>query len=216
MLLTRLLYWDVDWVTASPSWSNKSRPITDFSPSAINVNVAESQVQPLLVIGDCIFPSTWIGSFERVRSCGDTFALIQKARGLLCSTRDASERLRILHALPESTSIVVLILPILIGILMGYNFSTAFSITATVLSSPLLQSDSKSLAGCRKFTESSGCGFSSTTLTIFFLEFCGFTFLCFLQTFAKWLRRPQFFQVLPFALHLVQWFGSQSSPQFEQ
>ena len=44
MLLTRLLFWDVDWVTASPSWSNKSPPIRDFSLSATTVNVAVSQM----------------------------------------------------------------------------------------------------------------------------------------------------------------------------
>ena len=81
-------------------------------PSATTVNVATSQVQPLLVIGDCIFPSTWIVSFENIQSCGDTVLLIQNARGLLCTTCEAIERLRIKHALPESSSRVVLILPI--------------------------------------------------------------------------------------------------------
>ena len=138
MLLTRSPFWDVDWVTASPSWSNKSRPIMDFSSSATTVILAESQVQPLLVIWDCIFPSTRIGPFEKFRSCADICSLIPKARGLLCTACDVIERLRIQHALPESTSSVVLILPILIGMLRRSTFSTAFSIIAILLSSPLL------------------------------------------------------------------------------
>ena len=61
MLLTRLPFRNVDWVTANPSWANKSRPIKDFKPSATTVKVAESHAQHLLVIGTWIFPSTCIG-----------------------------------------------------------------------------------------------------------------------------------------------------------
>ena len=62
----------------------------------------------------------------------------------------------------------------------------SFSIKATALSSPLLESDLSNLVVQRKFTESSGWGSSSTVFTDLFLEFWGFVFFCFLQTLAKW------------------------------
>ena len=57
ILLTGLHLGDEDRVTARPSWSNKCRPIRDLRPSVTAVNVAESKVHPLLVIGDFVFPS---------------------------------------------------------------------------------------------------------------------------------------------------------------
>ena len=87
MLLTRLPLRDVDRVTANPSWSKKSRPIRDLRPSATTVNVAESKVHPLLV-GDCIFSSTWIGSFEKSPKLWEhLFADSESARSALYHLR---------------------------------------------------------------------------------------------------------------------------------
>ena len=75
-----------DCVTASRSWSNKSRPINDFKPSATTMIVAEREVQPLLDTGVCILTSMRIGSFEKVLSCGFALSQTQNAYGLLLTT----------------------------------------------------------------------------------------------------------------------------------
>ena len=111
---------------------NRSLPLRDMRPSETTVKVDESEVHPLLLIGDCNFSSMWLGSFENLPSCGRTLSWIQKESGLLFNICDASDRLRILHALPESTRSVVEMLPILIGILRGSIFALSFSKRATV------------------------------------------------------------------------------------
>ena len=127
-------------------------------------------------------------SFFRVTTMGDMknlsgqlenfimcFSSNNFSSSLLCwlpfTTFEASNRLRILHALPESTRRVVEMLPILMGILRGFIFDYSFSMRAAVLYSPLLYSSSYSSANRRKFTESSGCHSSATVLTVLFLVF---------------------------------------------
>ena len=102
MVLTWLLCTEEYCVTARPRWSNRSLPMRDLRPSATTVKIVEFDVHPLLVMGVCILPSTWIGSLENVLSCGMTFSWFQTACGLLFTTCVASDQLKILHALPES------------------------------------------------------------------------------------------------------------------
>ena len=61
-----------------------------------------------------------------------------------------------------------------------------------------------------------GVRFFVHVFTVLFLGFWGFQIFCFWQTLAKWFINPQLLHVLPFAMHLSRWFGSQFPPQFEQ
>ena len=56
------------WVTEIPRASNKSPPISGFSPSRNTTNSASSICHPLLAIGACIIPITFMGSFANVSS----------------------------------------------------------------------------------------------------------------------------------------------------
>ena len=127
-----------DCVTASRIWSNKFRLMNDFKPSATNVNVAEREVQSLLDTGVCVLTSIWIGSFEKVLSCGFALSRNQNACGPLLTTCYAFDWLRILHELAESTWSVVEMFLILIGTCRGSIFATSFWLRAAILSSPPL------------------------------------------------------------------------------
>ena len=117
MVLTLLPCTEEVCVTTRPRWSNRSLSMRDLRPSATTVKVADVNVHRLLVMRVCIFPSIWIGSFEIVLKYGLIFSLIQTAFELIFITCVARDRLKLLHALPESTRRVVEMLPILIGIL---------------------------------------------------------------------------------------------------
>ena len=127
-----------DCVTANPDCSNKSWPISIFRPSAETVNVAKCEVHSLLDAGDWALPSKRMGSIEKVLNCGFVLSWIQRACGMLLTTCDAKDRLKMLHAFTESTSRVVEILPILIGMFRGSIFAIWFWVRATQLSSTLL------------------------------------------------------------------------------
>ena len=142
MVFTWLPFCEDDWVTAIPKWLKKSRLMSDLRPSATTMNLAAGVCHPLLERPVLIFPSIFFGSFEKVRSCGLTVSRKQIAWELLLTNRVASDGFRMLQALSESTRSVVEILPIVIGMIKGSVFAISMWNVATILSTPLLWSDS--------------------------------------------------------------------------
>ena len=83
-----------------------------------------------------------------IRKCPElrlAFSWVEIACGLFVTTCVAREKLKMLHALPDSTSSVLDILLILIGMLRGSIFAMSFWVRATVLSYPLKKLSKKVL-----------------------------------------------------------------------
>ena len=81
----------------------------------MTLNVAAWVGQPLQETRGLDLSFICIGLFEKARSCGLTVSRIQIAKELQLIIRVASDWFRMLQVLPESTSTVVEILPIMIG-----------------------------------------------------------------------------------------------------
>ena len=100
------------WVTEIPRASNKSLPISGFSPSRTTTISASSIRHPLLAIGACIIPRTFMGSFANVLSSWGGVVINHRARGEFSTISAARDSVKILHTLPESMSSPTWVFPI--------------------------------------------------------------------------------------------------------